>query len=139
MTASKPAKTKPHDAPIPLGTIAKLDQRTAAAKLLRQRFDSYCADLGGREGLTNVHLALVDRLVFVEAVLQTLEAEVWRKGIGGDILAKWTAATNSYNGIAKTLGLPKRSDDADVFAVLYGKPAALPAPSPNGEAADEPA
>jgi hypothetical protein len=108
------------------------------AKLLRERINALCADLGGRANLSHLQLALIDRAVFLQAVLETLESEMRTNGLDrADILTRWTAANNQFVGVAKLLGIKRQAldrpwvyvpppDEDDALAIPNSSPEPLP-------------
>src|SRR5262245_57244960 len=110
---------KPQDVPaayVP-GFIGKLDQRTELARLLRARFDSLATDLGGAESLSGIKASLLERLVFLEAALSRMEAEIAQAPdakAAAEITARWVQATNALLGIAKTLGIERQAREVDL-------------------------
>ncbi|QDT56276.1 hypothetical protein Pan44_43290 [Caulifigura coniformis] len=101
-----PAKFKP-------GFLSALDGRTDLAKALRANYEELVADLGGPDELGRVKRALVERFVWLEAILQTIEHEL----VSGEIdrneaLGRWVQAVNSLSGLAKCLGIEKKLGNA---------------------------
>ncbi|MGC1274345.1 MAG: hypothetical protein WBC44_11615 [Planctomycetaceae bacterium] len=92
------------------GFLSGLDKRTDLAKSLRANYETIVEDLGGRDDLSHVKAALVERFVWLEAILKTIEHDL----VTGDIdkaeaLGRWVQAVNSLSGLAKTLGIDRRS------------------------------
>lgn len=92
------------------GFLADLDGRTDLAKALRANADQIVTDVGGREEVSRVKGALIERFVWLEAILQTLEHEMAQGKIEkSDALGKWIQAVNSLSGLAKVLGVERKS------------------------------
>ena len=92
------------------GFLATLDERTALAKSLRASYERIVADVGGRDEVGHVKNALVERFVWLEAILQTIESEMASGKIDkGEALGRWIQAVNSLAGLAKVLGVDRKS------------------------------
>jgi hypothetical protein len=104
-------KTKPQSLPdkFKSGFLEALDGRTDLAKCLRANYDAIVADVGGRDDVGHVKAALVERFVWLEAILQTLEHEMAHGKIDrGEALGKWIQAVNALSGLAKVLGVDRK-------------------------------
>lgn len=113
------ASHRPQDVPASYepGFLARLDQRTEIARLLRERFDAISADLGG--DLSGIKASLLERFVFLEATLGKLEAQIATAADAATtaaITARWIQGVNALLGVAKTLGIDRH--DA-VISALY--------------------
>jgi hypothetical protein len=103
---SLPAKFK-------TGFLATLDRRTDLAKALQQNYDDIVADVGGMEELSHVKSALVERFCWLEAILQQIEHEMANGEIDkSEAIGRWIQAVNSLSGLAKVLGVERRSGSA---------------------------
>jgi hypothetical protein len=116
-TTSLPEKFEP-------GFLAKLDGRTEISRLLHSNYLAIVADLGGESELSHIKLALVERFVFLEAVLCGIESqlavaraakakndvEAARK-VEVELIGRWIQAVNSLTGLAKTLGIERRANN----------------------------
>jgi len=92
------------------GFLATLDERTALAKSLRANYASIVADVGGRDDVGHVKNALVERFVWLEAILSTIESEMAAGTIDkGEALGRWIQAVNSLAGLAKVLGVERKA------------------------------
>jgi len=106
-----PRKYKPHKpqtvpAKFQVGFLSTLDGRTDLAKALRTNYQSIIDDIG--EQLSHVKTALVERFVWLEAVLQTLEHEMANGQTDkADALGRWTQSVNSLLGLARVLGIER--------------------------------
>jgi hypothetical protein len=102
---------KPQDVPATFkpGFLSTLDGRTEVAKALRQNFDEIVSDIGGLDGVGHVKRALIERFVWLEAILQTIEHELVHGQINkAEALGRWVQAVNSLSGLAKVLGVEKK-------------------------------
>src|SRR4051812_28868414 len=91
-TGRKNGKHKPQGLPAKFrpGFLSELDGRTDLAKSLRANRDMVVADVGGPDELSHVKGALVERFVWLEAILQTLEHEMARGKVDkGEALGRW--------------------------------------------------
>lgn len=107
------------------GFLKELDGRCDLAKTLRQNYDAIVADVGGSDELSHVKSALVERFVWLEGILQTLEHEMATGQLDrSQALGKWIQAVNSLSGLAKVLGVERRSSEqpwADLVRETEGK------------------
>ena len=104
--------TKPMTAPdkYQKNFLQKLDRRSKVHAALSTSYDSVMDDLGGSDSLSHVQLCLVERFVFLEYVMQTLEQRIAREPDKADeLLGRWIQAINSLSGLAKTVGLERRA------------------------------
>lgn len=86
-----------------------LDGRTQTAKVLRQRLAEIQDDLGGEGALSYAKRSLARRAVWLEAWLETQEANAAE---GGEInIGQQVQAVNSLIGLLKTLGLERKARD----------------------------
>ncbi len=93
------------------GFLAKLDGRLEIAKVLRSRYDAVISDLGG-DDISHVKLALVERFLWLEYVLQGIEqflADAQSSKESAELIGRWVQATNSLVGLAKMLGLERQT------------------------------
>src|SRR5262245_39612437 len=108
----RPDPPKMHSLPVKFkaGFLAALDGRTDLAKALRANYEQIVADVGGREEVGHVKSALVERFVWLEAILQTLEQEMAKGQIDkGEALGRWIQAVNSLSGLARVLGIERKA------------------------------
>ena len=92
------------------GFLSELDGRTELAKALRANYDSIVADVGGQSEISHVKGALIERFVWLEGILQTIEHEM----VSGvttktEAIGRWIQAVNSLSGLAKVLGVERKS------------------------------
>src|SRR4051794_27760251 len=91
-TDRKNASHKPQVLPVRFraGFLAELDGRTDLAKALRANYEAIVEDVGGRDDVGHVKAALVERFVWLEAILQTIEHEMAQGKIDkGEALGRW--------------------------------------------------
>lgn len=88
--------------------LDSLDGRCTVARVLRQRFERVRDEVGAT---TLAKEALCRRLVFTDAVLESMESEAAESGKMADMGA-YVQATNAMLGLARTLGLERRANDA---------------------------
>ena len=104
---SLPAKFQP-------GFLATMDQRSAVVKQLRANYATIIEDLGGADEIAHIKSAMVERFVFLESLLQTIETDLASGAIDRDAaLGKWTQAVNSLIGLARALGLDRKARDGN--------------------------
>jgi len=111
-TGRKNKNTKPQDLPAKFkaGFLSALDQRTDLAKTLRRNFREILNDIGGADDVAHVKRALIERFVWLEAILQTIEHQMAVGEIDkAEALGRWIQAVNSLVGLAKSLGLDRRA------------------------------
>src|SRR4051812_3175277 len=99
-------KRKPKPRPMTLpdryvpGFLAKLDGRTEIAQRLRANYVAIAEDLGGEPQLSHVKASLVERFVFLEAVLNKIENDLATDPLGtANQLGRWIQGLNSLNGL----------------------------------------
>jgi hypothetical protein len=125
---SKPAELPERYTP---GCVLALDQRTALAQRLRDNFATIVQDIGGEAELSHIKASLIERFVHLEALLVQMEADLKRPGAPADIIGKWIQGTNALQGLAKVLGIERRTKD--LWANVLTPPA-----SPNGNGQAQP-
>lgn len=92
------------------GFLAALDGRTDLAKALRQNFETIVKDCGGADELSHVKSSLIERFVWLEAILQSIEHEMAAGTIDKtEAIRRWIQAVNSLSGLAKVLGVERRN------------------------------
>jgi hypothetical protein len=100
LLASIPAKYSPD-------FMDRLDKRTVLGKAVVDRYTAVVQDLGGDEALTSIKRSLVRRFTWFEVMIEGMECRA-AAGEGVDI-GSWTQLTNSWLGIARLLGLERKS------------------------------
>jgi hypothetical protein len=109
-------KTKRENLPTKFrpGFVGSLDGRSLIARALRKRFEQIATDLGGQSDLSALKSSLLERLVWLEAMLCKIESDLGATTDAkatAEILSRWIQAINSFTGIAKTLGLERTVRD----------------------------
>ncbi len=84
-----------------------MDSRTQLAKSLQASYKAIAEDVGGGETVSHVKSALIERFVWLEAILRDIEQDL-AKG-EADKLGRWVQAVNSLSGLAKTLGVERKA------------------------------
>jgi len=96
-----PAKYEP-------GFLGELDQRSLVYRELKNAYDEIVSDAGGEDDLTHTQLSLIERFVFLEAVLRTWENAIAVNPKANDhLVGKWTQGVNALQGLAKVIGLKR--------------------------------
>jgi hypothetical protein len=92
-----------------VGFLREFDQRTALFQRLNGIFQSIVADCGGHEVVTHAKLALIERAVFLESVIQGWEEMVARDPVENEnLMGRWIQAVNSLTGIYKVIGVERK-------------------------------
>jgi hypothetical protein len=122
------------------GFLGTMDHRTELARVLRANYETIAEDVGGRAELGHVKGALIERFVWLETILQTLEHEMASGKVEMKAtLGPWIQGLNSLTGIARVLGIERRPRVVDLKTyVANGVPELVPEadPEPNPEAND---
>jgi len=104
--------------------LAKMDSRTHIFHLLNNAYKAIMSDLGGQESLSHIQLCLVERFVFLEFVLKSIEHQIVtepKKKIG-KLINRWIYAINCLTGLGKTVGLERRAKKiANLQSYIKGK------------------
>ena len=113
-------KTMPQDLPVKFhaGFLAELDGRTELARALRADYDAIVSDVGGAEEIGHVKSALIERFVWLEAILRGIEQDLVNGTHKADVLGKWIQAVNSLSGLAKVLGIERKMRTVDLQAYV---------------------
>lgn len=92
------------------GFLSALDGRTDLAKALRQNYEEIIEDVGGIGDVSRIKSCLVERFVWLKALLETLEHEL-ALGIvkKEDVLTRWIQGVNTLSNLARTLGIEKKA------------------------------
>jgi len=91
------------------GFLSTLDGRTELARALRDNYQNIVNDIGGKEDIGHVKSALIERFVWLEATLQTIEQDMATGAVErGESVGRWIQAVNSLTGLAKVLGIERR-------------------------------
>jgi hypothetical protein len=92
------------------GFLASLDKRTDLAKALRSNYNEITDDIGGIGDVSRIKGSLIERYVWLEAVLQTLEHEMALGLVDkATVLSKWIVGVNTLTNLARTLGVEKKA------------------------------
>ena len=105
----------------------RLDKRTVLGHAVVARYHAIVNDLGGDEALTNIKRSLVRRFIWFETMIEGMECRA-AAGEGVDI-GVWTQLTNSWLGIARMLGLERKSRPIRRLHEVMNGTAATGAPS----------
>ena len=106
--ATKKPQTIP--AKFKVGFLSSMDGRTDTAKALRANYEELVADIGGPDELGRVKRVLVERFVWLEAILQSIEHELVSGQIDkGEALGRWIQAVAVLTGLAKVLGVERKA------------------------------
>lgn len=106
----------------------RLDKRTVLGRAVADRYESTIADLGGRDALSTIKHSLVRRFVWFEAMLEGMEC---RAAAGEEIdVGSWTQLTNTWLGIARTLGLERQARPVKSLSDYWNDPDDPEPPSP---------
>lgn len=102
------------------GWLATLDNRTAIARDMQERYREVCADLGGADRLSYMQRSLVERGLWLEYWLARQEREL-AEGKDFDV-GKWVQAANGLQGIYSRLGLERQAREVpDLHEYLRAK------------------
>ena len=101
------------------GFLAALDGRTDLAKALRASYEQIVADVGGQNEVSRIKSAMVERFVWLEAILQTIEHDMASGTIDKAVaLGRWIQAVNALSGLAKVLGVERKLQPAPWLVVV---------------------
>jgi hypothetical protein len=94
------------------GFLSRVDHNLPIYRDLQDSYDEIVDDAGGEAGLTRTKKALVERFVFLEAVLRTLEHRIAEAMADNpkktmEDLSRWIQALNSLTGLGKAIGLER--------------------------------
>lgn len=120
MARKSKAQTPPRE--FQQGWLSQLDNRTALAQTMQDRYRALTNDLGGADRLSYGQRSLCERCLWLEYWLAQQEQ---RLATDQDFdIGKWTQATNSLQGILAKLGLERKAKDLpDLQAYLRQKAA----------------
>ena len=103
------AKTRDMPERFESGWLDLLDSRTALAREMRDRYQCFTDDLGGLDRLSYAQRSLVERALWLEFWIASLERKL---AAGEDLnIGQWTQATNTLQGILAKLGLDRVAQD----------------------------
>jgi len=92
------------------GFLAELDGRSLLVRALRERREAIVSDLGGEGAMSTLRLALVDRVVWLEAVIAKCESELalaQNTSEASGVITRWTQMVNAFQGLCAKLGLQR--------------------------------
>lgn len=105
-----------------VGFLREFDRRTELYQRLSTIYETILEDVGGAESVAHTRLALIERFVFLEAVLQELEQEIAKNPKASEEkLSRWIQGLNSLTGLAKTIGLDRKVKTVNLKAYVGGK------------------
>ncbi len=104
----------------------RLDKRTVLGRSVLERYGAVMSDLGGEETLSTVKRSLVRRFTWYEVFIEGMEC---RAAAGEEIdVGSWTQLTNTWLGIARLLGLDRRTKPVEsLHSLMYEPEPAAPA------------
>lgn len=106
----RPAKQNAMPENFSVGFLQTLDGRGEVSKALRANYESIVADIGGAGEIGHVKAALIERFVWLEGILQTLEHEMATGKVAKtEAVGRWIQAVNSLSGLAKVLGVERKA------------------------------
>ena len=113
------ARTKRTELPTEysIGFLSNMDKRTELYERLASTYASIVDDLGGYDSIATTKLALIERFVWLQEILRTLELDMMQSEDAkrtSDILSKWTQACNALQGIARAVGMEIQTAKASV-------------------------
>lgn len=90
------------------GFLRRMDRRTEISQRLQLSFDNIVDDLGGVDHLSHIKLSLIERFVFLEALLQRWESIISTKpSVADEFVGKWVQASNAIQGLAAKIGMQR--------------------------------
>lgn len=90
------------------GVIRRLDRRTQLGQRIYDHFSAIIADLGGFRVVSHTKIALVERFVFMIAVMEQHEDAMLRdRKVSEEQGAKFTQMANAIVGLSRLIGLEK--------------------------------
>jgi hypothetical protein len=107
------------------GFLFGLDRRTELARVLKERFATIADDLGGIANLSTIKAGLLERYIWLEAVLQRLEEDIAKSPdptAAAETISRWVQASNSLMGFARQLGLERVKKRIDLRSYVNGHP-----------------
>src|SRR4051812_18598348 len=95
------------------GFLATLDGRSELARILRDNYKAIVNDIGSPDDIGHVKSALIERFVWLEAIIQTVEQEMATGVVGkSDALGRCIQGVNALSGLAKVLGIERKANSA---------------------------
>jgi hypothetical protein len=91
------------------GFLASMDRRTDLYRTLLANYEEIVEDSGGEVALAHTMRALIERFVFLEAMLQRLETQiVLEPKKTGTLVNRWIQGVNTLQGLAGRIGIERR-------------------------------
>jgi hypothetical protein len=88
------------------GFLRKLDKDSEISRRLHKAFHAIVEDVSGDEPLSHIQFALIERFVFLEAMMQSWEAEIANNPSSHEkLLSRWIQALNTLQGLAGRIGI----------------------------------
>jgi len=100
-----------------LVTLESLDQRTTAARRVKEVVGALESDLGGSEHLSTAQRILVQRIAVQAAIIESSEAS-WARGESVDV-ASYTTMVNALRRNLETIGLKRIARDETLTLAEY--------------------
>ncbi len=97
-------------------TFQDLDNRTLAARRVRETEQAIAEDLGGAARLSEGQRQLARRVAILGSILESVEV-LWATGQEFD-LGQYLATVNCYRRLVNTLGLERRTRPADLIELM---------------------
>ncbi len=104
--------------------LKNIDGRMELAKDLRKKHRAIMSDLGGEENLSAIAITFVEKFVWLDAILKSLELKIVASEDNNDLadlLGKWVQALNCLVGLGKSLGLQRRAKHVDLKTYIDAK------------------
>jgi hypothetical protein len=96
-----PAKYEP-------GFLRRMDRRTEISQRLQAAYDTVVRDCGGFRLCSHVKLALIERFIFLEAMLQSWELMIVQNPkAASELIGRWVQASNAIQGLAVKIGIER--------------------------------
>ena len=97
-------------------TFQDLDNRTLAARRVRETEQALAEDLGGSDRLSEGQRQLARRAAILGALLESVEV-LWASGQDFD-LSQYLATVNCHRRVLRTLGLKRRPRAAGLVEIM---------------------
>ena len=97
-------------------TFQDLDNRTLAARRVRETEQAIAEDLGGPARLSEGQRQLARRVAILGSILESVEV-LWATGQEFD-LGQYLATVNCHRRVLRTLGLERRTRPADLIELM---------------------
>ncbi len=102
------------------GFLRRLDPNTELYARLQRAFQTIVDDVSGDEALAHIQLALIERFVFLEATLQSWEAEIALNPASHEkLLSRWIQALNCLQGLGRSIGVERMEKRNGVTLKAY--------------------